>query len=164
MQKVNQRIRLLFSFALLLSIGLPLGILGIIFGAINGWIAMLILGILLVVSGFYIMPILWVKYAERRGDRVLMFMIEYEHIYTVEGLSTQTGFPAPDVRQRLQRLILSHALVGYLFREDTLEYNTNVKQSKKTRKTKKCRHCGAVMFYDGMKYQCDYCRQTESES
>ncbi len=152
-----------FGFALGLSIGFPIGVLGIIFGAVNGWIAMMICGIVLVATGFYGMPLLWIKFGERRQDRTLLFMIEYEHIYTVSGLSAQTGFSEADVRQRIMRLIHAQALIGYLFRDDTLELNMNEKQTVRNRKTKKCRHCGAVMFFDGLRYRCDYCRQTESE-
>ncbi len=163
MNKINQTLRLLFAFSLLLSIGFPLGVLGIIFGATGGNTFLLVGGILLTAAGFYVMPILWVRYAERRGDRTLCFMIEKEHIYTVEGLVAQTGYTEENVRTRIMRMIHGHILVGYLFRDDVLEQNENEEQSTKRRRTKKCPQCGALMVFDGLHFYCEYCRYTERE-
>ncbi len=160
---LNKKIKTLFAFSLGLSIGLPLGILGIVFGAINKWWILLALGILLVVAGFYGMPILWVKYAERRGDRMLLRMIETEYIYTVSGLARQSGYEEKDVRERLRRMIHQHILVGYLYIEDTLILNTNEKQEKAPPPAKKCQNCGAEMIFDDEGYRCDYCGSRAAE-
>ncbi len=157
MNVLNKKLRLLFSFSLALSIGFPLGVLGIIFGAVKGIVALLVVGIVFTVAGFYAMPLLWVRYGERRGDRTLLFMIEKEFIYTVEGLSVQTGYKADDIRTRINRMIHDHILVGYLFVDDTLVLNTNEQQREAAAPTRKCPNCGAEMVYDGEKYNCDYC-------
>ncbi len=157
MEKINKKIRLLFWFALGLSVGFPLGVLGIIFGAIQGLIPLLIAGIVFTVGGFYAMPILWVRYGERRGDRSLLRMVLYENIYTVEGLARQSGYAENTVREKLKRMILNHELTGYLLVDDVLELNTNAKQTAKTRETKKCEACGAMMSFDGVKFVCEYC-------
>ncbi len=85
MQKLNKSIRLYFWFLLVLSVGFPAGILGIIFGATKDLIALLVAGIVFTVLGFYLMPILWLKYAERRQDRGLYCMIVQDGILTVAG-------------------------------------------------------------------------------
>ncbi len=157
MEILNKQIRTLFYFSLFLSVALPLGILGIIFGAINGNIALLVIGIVFTVAGFYVMPILWVKYGERRGDRTLLRMIETEYIYTVAGLARQSGYDANNVRERIRRMIHSHVLVGYLFIDDTLVLNSNEKQQKAPVQAIKCQSCGAEMIHDGTAYVCSYC-------
>ncbi len=157
MKTINKKIRILFFFALALSIGFPAGILGIIFGGIKRMIPLMILGIVLVVAGFYAMPILWVQYANKRQDRTLLNMIEHEHIYTVQGLALQTGNNEKAVREKLKNMLRKRELVGYLLVDDTLELNTNVKQTAKTRRTQKCENCGAMTRFDGVKFVCDYC-------
>ncbi len=92
MNKLNAKINRLFGISLAMSIGFPIGILCVVFGAINWIVPLFVVGILLVVAGFYIMPILWVQYAEKRGYRVVLRMIENEHIYTYVELSEQTGY------------------------------------------------------------------------
>ncbi len=152
MTELNKKIRLLFFFALGISIAFPLGLLGIIFGAVFGMIPLMVIGIVITVSGFYAMPILWVRYGERRGDRTLLFIIENERIYTVSELALQTGYKEDDVRNRIRRMIHGRSLVGYLFINDTLELNIPAPPP-----TKKCTGCGAVMKHDGVKYRCEYC-------
>ncbi len=158
MQKLNKSIRILFFVSLALSIGFPLGILGIIFGAVYFIVPLLVIGIILVVGGFYAMPILWTKYADKRHDRTLLFMIEHEYIYTVADLAAQTGFKEKNVRERVKNLIMSHYLVGYLFRDDMLERNTNKRQSETSARTKECPRCCATMWFDGIRFRCDYCK------
>ena len=80
MNKLNKSIKTLFFISLGLSIGFPLGIICIVFGATKGLIPLLVLGIILTVAGFYVMPLLWMKYADKRQYRSLMNIIENEHI------------------------------------------------------------------------------------
>ncbi len=157
MKQINKKIRILFAFALSLSVGFPAGILGIVFGATKDIVPLLVTGIIFTVAGFYVMPILWVRYAERRQDRTLLKMVMYENIYTVKGLAAQTGYTEQIVRDKIKRMILARELVGYLLVDDVLELNTNAKQTAKTRLTKKCENCGAMTCFDGVKYICEYC-------
>ncbi len=159
MQKINQSIRLLFAFALALSVGFPAGVLCIVFGAANGIPALLVTGIVLAVLGFYVMPILWLKFADRRHDRALLLMIEHDRLLTVADLAAQTGYSFDDVRNRIKRLIASRALVGYLLRDDLL-LSADAKKHAETN-TKKCSCCGAPMTFDGIKFLCEYCQNVE---
>ncbi len=157
MQEINKKIRVLFGFALGLSICFPLGILGIVFGAVKGIIFLLVAGIVFTVAGFYAMPLLWVRYAERRQDRTLLTMILHENIYTISGLAAQTGYAENVVREKVKKMLLSRELSGYLLVDDVLELNTNTKQTARTSQTKKCENCGAMMVFDGVKFVCEYC-------
>ncbi len=163
MSVLNKKIGLLFGFSLGLSIGMPLGILGIVFGATGGNVFLLVGGIALTVAGFYVMPILWVRYAERRGDRTLFRLIEHEYIYTVSGLALQSGYAEENVRERIKRMIHDRALVGYLFIDDELTLNKNQKQKKAPLPAKKCPNCGAQMQHNGNHYFCEYCQSRYAE-
>ncbi len=163
MQKLQKSISTLFWVSLGMSVGFPLGVLGIIFGAVFFIIPLLVIGIVLTCAGFYVMPIMWVKYGERRGDRTLLFMIENEHIYTVSALARQTGYKEANIRERITGMIHRQELVGYLFHDDMLELNTNVPQTEDSRRTRHCPQCGASMLFDGIKFRCEYCGHTEYE-
>ncbi len=162
MELLNKKIKTLFWVALMLSVGFPAGILGIIFGASEGIVALLVAGILLCVAGFYVMPILWLKYAERRQERTLLLMIECDHIRTVAELAAQSGHSEADVRAKIKRMINSRVLVGYIFCEDVLESNNNKLKEELSLQTRKCECCGAPMIFDGKKFLCEYCRHTQT--
>ncbi len=163
MAKVNKRIKLLFWISLALSLGFPCGVLGIVFGAVKKIVFLLVIGIILTVGGFYVMPIMWVKYGEARQDRTMLFMIMNEHIYTVAGITAQTNFSEQTVRARINKMILNHELVGYLFIDDTLVVNTNRDAKEIPYKTKKCENCGAEMLWNGEVFVCEYCKSVFTE-
>ncbi len=157
MDLINKKIRLLFWISLAPSVGFPLGILGIVFGANKGLTPLLATGIVATVAGFYVMPLLWVRYAERRQDRTLLRCVLNDNIYTVKDLAVYTGYTEQTVRDKLKRMILKRELTGYFLVDDVLEINTNVKQATRPSRTKKCENCGAMMGFDGVKFVCEYC-------
>ncbi len=161
MDKMNRCVRGYFAWALGLSIGFPVGVLCIIFGAIKGVTIMLVAGIILALAGFYVMPLLWIKYGERRKFRTILRFILEEHIYTVQGLSAQAGCTEKRMRYIINYLVLANYLTGFLIDGDTLVLNSNKKQSSRTAETKKCTNCGGKMIFDGLKFVCDYCGSTE---
>ncbi len=160
MNSLNKKIRTVFFISLALSVGFPLGILGIIFGAVNGIVPLLVLGIVFTALGFYLMPILWVKYAELRGDRTLLFMIEHDKLYTVSALARQSGYPEKDVSTRIMRLIRSRCLIGFIFENDTLITNrefSNNDNKEKAYSDLICPRCSALVKHNGKEYMCEYC-------
>ncbi len=160
MKKLNKNIGVLFGISLGLSIGFPVGVLLVVFGAVKWIIALLVIGIILVVGGFYIMPIMWVKYAERKSYRRILSLIENENIYTYAELAEQTGYNDKKIRQMVQYLVTFEYLTGYLIKEEGLRINTNQKQIK-VAKTNKCPNCGGIATFDGEKFVCDYCGTAE---
>ncbi len=159
MEIIRRKLRLVFSFALGLSVGFPLGILGIVFGAVLSWWVLLAVGILFVVGGFYAMPLLWVKYADLRHDRTLLSMITEERILTVSALAAQTGFPEKEVRTRILRLLQSRALIGFLFENDTLLENTKAEEEPPLY-TMDCPRCAAPITSATRTFRCEYCGGT----
>ncbi len=161
MQAINKKIRVTFWFALGLSIGFPLGVLGIIFGAVGSAFVLMGVGILLTVGGFYGMPLLWVKYGDLRHDRTVIFMIEHEKLLTVTEIAAQTGYTDQDVRDRIVKMIRTHTLTGYIFSSDMLIKNEKRDNAEKTGTSKPCPQCGAMMQHNGERFRCEYCGYTE---
>lgn len=143
--------------AILLTIFLPAGILGIIFGASKGITMLLVAGIIATVLGFYGAPIAWVNFGSFKSNGVILNLIENENIYTVEDLASQTMRKSDEVRNSINQLILKNYLKGYLFKNDILEINTNQKQTGDVREKAKCPNCGGPMEFDGINYVCSYC-------
>ncbi len=165
MEKINKSLKLLFAFALALSIGFPCGILGIIFGATGHMTALLVLGIIFTVLGFYVMPILWVMYGTLRGDKGILLMIEADGLYTVFDIANQTGYAVKDVRDRINKLIKKRWLTGYAFADDELvPIGGRPTRERKSYPAKPCPQCGAQIAHDGEKYECEYCGFIESEA
>lgn len=143
--------------AILLTVFLPAGILGIIFGASKHITILLIAGIIATVLGFYGAPIAWIGVGTIKSNGVILNLIENENIYTVTDLASQTMRKPDEVRNSINQLILKGYLKGYLFKNDILEINTNQKQTGDVREKTKCPNCGGPMEFDGINYVCSYC-------
>lgn len=156
MKKLDCVIKKLFWFSLGLSVGFPAGVVAIIYGASNHQYAIMVLGILFAVAGFYVMPILWLQYGEKKTYKSLLLMIEEEHIYSTNDLASQTGKNQEKIREMVKYLINKHYLTGYIFKDDVLQINNNRKQTKEEG-FKRCPNCGAKMHYENDHYVCDYC-------
>ncbi len=160
MELLNKQIKTLFLVSLALSVGFPAGVLCIVFGAAGGMVPLLVAGIVLCVAGFYVMPVLWLKYAERRRERTLLLMIEQDHLRSVSELALQSGYAVADVRTKLKRMISARILVGYLFQDDVLEDNNNQLKQEFAHQSRKCDCCGAPMVFAENHFLCEYCRHT----
>ncbi len=156
MKKLNSDINKLFWWALGLSVGFPVGVVCIVFGAVNHQFILMAFGIVLAIAGFYVMPILWVQFGEKKGYKSLLLMIENDYLYSVAELSAQTGKPENKIREMIKYAIFKQYLTGYLFKDDVLTINNNIKQTKQYN-TKQCPTCGAKMHFKDDRYVCDYC-------
>lgn len=164
MKKLNQKIQTTFIVALIFSIMLPGGILATIFGATKGMTALMVIGIVCIVLGFYGTPMIWISYANKRGLRTILNLIENENIFTVTELSEQLSKRRQDIVSSINALITGGYLTGYLFKNnETLYLNTNQKQSKKNTLKTKCPNCGAMMDSDGLNFVCGYCGYVKRE-
>lgn len=159
MEKLNKKINIFLIIAIILSIGFPLGILGIIFGATKSLSEIiLVMGILFTVAGFYVMPILWINYGELKRKRRILLLINNENIYTASSLARQLSIDEESVKNSIAYLIEKGYLTGFLFVDrERLMLNTNKKQTGETRPKIKCPNCGALMDYDEVVSVCEYC-------
>lgn len=158
MKKLNNKINVVLIVALILSVGFPLGVVGIIFGATKSLTALLVVGILFAVAGFYVMPILWINYGELKRKRRILLLINNENIYTTSSLAKQLSIDEESVKNNIAYLIEKGYLTGFLFVDrEKLVLNTNKKQTGETRPKIKCPNCGALMDYDEVVSVCEYC-------
>lgn len=119
----------LLIISILFSIGFVVGIPAIIFGAIYGgaMIALMVVGIIMVVCGFYGAPILWIAYGEKVKQSSIYDMITVDGITDVKTISNSIGSANEEqVKQIIKILIEKRYLTGYKFEKDEVS-TTNKK-------------------------------------
>lgn len=147
---------ILFFIALFATIGFVAGIPLIIVSASNSNTFGLIMGIILVVFGFYGAPMLWISYAGFKQQCRVVDAVTKENIYTVSGIATQLQLSPEQVKAHLSKAVNKNYLKGYLFDGNELKINNNKKQEKQTYQ-KKCENCGGNLEKDENGYYCPYC-------
>lgn len=162
MEKLKKNIKFRFAMAMLFTLFLPAGIVSIIFGGTKGMTALLVVGIVMAVLGFYGSPMWWIGFGELKSKVVLMRLILNENVYSISELATQLSTTPENVNKDINYLILNNYLTGYLVHGDLLELNRNKKQDAKNTKKSKCPNCGGVMEFDGVNWICQYCGHTVS--
>ncbi len=160
MDGLRKHIRLLFFTALSMSVGLPLGILAIVFGAIKWIVPLFACGIAFVAVGLIVTPFAWIRYVERRHDRKILRLIEREGVDTIADLSRRTGWSEWHVRGRVRRMMFLHLLEGYLLPNDRIAIDP---RRSAVARTRRCDRCGANMRHNSIKFICDYCHNTADE-
>ena len=138
------------GLAIALTVGLIVGIPCIVVGAVKmgdvkAFAALLAVGIVLTVLGFYGSPIAWSRMSSVNQELTLVQAVTTEHLYTVADLS--------------QRLNLKgkHTSVGYIREGDTLVLNEN-RALGPTVHDFECPRCGApISVTAGEKARCPYC-------
>ena len=94
MEKIKKKIHTYFGVGLALVIGLPAGIIMTVFGAVKGITALLVIGIVLIVAGFYVGPIMLVQVGEKKKLGRVISAIENQNLYTAEEIASGTGIKA----------------------------------------------------------------------
>lgn len=147
-------------FAILLSVGFPCGVAMIILGAISGDTVTLVSGIVLTVAGFYVMPMLWISYANSAKYAKIAKVVERDNIYGVADISEQIGLAPDKGIEAVREAIAKGYLTGYRIKNNTeLELIDNAKQIRTDYKTVKCSACGATYSYKRTDKNavCPYC-------
>ena len=153
MKKLDAIINKYLLWSIVLTVGFPCGVVGIIMGATKGMPWLLGVGIALVVIGFYGAPMLWIKFGEYKSMKSTLGAIENDNIYTVSDICEQTSKNNATVVGEINKLIEKRCLVGFLFKnKDHLEANNNQKAGRRV----KCPNCGALME-TGTENGCPYC-------
>jgi len=157
MELIDKAITKKLLMSILFTIFLPAGILAIIFGATKGMTALLIVGIVMTVLGFYGSPILWINFGELKRLRMILNLILVENIYSAQEIAEHISSNVETVNSDINKLIIKGFLKGYLFKEGYLQLNRNKKQKMEDVKKYKCPNCGGFMEYNGIDYTCEYC-------
>lgn len=138
-------------FSVLAVVGIPI----IILGVDNTFL--LILGIALVVSGFYGLPFAWIAYGNKRVRLRILQAICNENIYTISELSSQLNIDRPTILGHIRALINKNYLCGYLLKDnEVLVLNENIKLEKSLYSVV-CTSCGAKTVVDNQQTLCPYC-------
>lgn len=160
MEALNKSIKKSFARALIFTLFLPIGIVGIILTctlhfANPYFVLSLTVSIVLAVLGFYGSPMTWVNYCSYVGLKNIMALIENENIYSVQQIANQLSQNPKQVATSITTLISKGYLRGYLFVDnDHLVLNTNTKLKESKAKIK-CENCGALTSHN--LDSCEYC-------
>lgn len=156
MNPVKRAVRSAFAVSILLTFALAAGIPAIVLGAEYGITAVLAIGVVCVVCGFYGVPVAWISYANKRGLARLVFAVTEEHIYSVAELSAQLSISEKEIRTRLTACFQHKYLPGYRRDGDDIILNEGVALGKKER-VAECPNCGAKFSYTADRARCPYC-------
>lgn len=155
MKEYKKSLSILLAFSVLLTIFLPLGIVGTVLGAVNELWVVFGLGIGMTVVGFYGSPLIWISYGEKKKVGIVLKLIECENFYSVESIATQLTQDYSWVEKAINKLIEKGYLKGYIYKDGKLSINNNVKQVKTS--GTKCPNCGGRIVSKDSKMECEYC-------
>lgn len=155
MKRLKQSHTKTLIFALLLSIGFVLGILGIIFGAVNGMTWLLVIGIIATVMGFYGAPLVWIRYGEQSSYLAVLECIEIDNIFVLDDIANNLGKKPREILGRVNYLISKRYLTGYLLVDQ--KYLKPIEENKEVVVTHKCPYCGATLSVGENISSCEYC-------
>ena len=158
MEKIKKKIRTFFWVGLAFLIGLPAGVIMTVFGATKGITALLVVGIVLIVAGFYVAPIMLVQVGEKKKLGRVIAAIERQNLYTAEEIAAGTGIREKAVLGYINEALQKGYIIGYKWENGRLELIKNRRQSLE-KSTKKCPYCGAQAIIDPKESTgvCPYC-------
>ena len=158
MDKVKKKIRTYLGVGIALLIGLPAGIVMTVFGATKGITALLVIGIVLIVAGFYVGPVLLVQVTEKKKLGRVISAIDNQNLYTAQEIAAGTGIREKVVLGYINEALQKGYIIGYKLENDRLEL---IKSRKQTwdKSTQKCPFCGAPVVVDPKAEStvCPYC-------
>ena len=159
MTDIEKKRKRLFTAALLLSIGFPAGILGIIFGAVEGITVLLVAGIILTVAGFYVMPMLWVQYGETRIYLSLNYAIKRDGLRKISEIAAQLGVNEARAKELIEKSFANRYIEGFKFSEDGTAIEEIISKERAAEELipAKCASCGATAMVSRADPRCPYC-------
>lgn len=150
------------TLAILLTIGLPLGIVFIIIGATNKdasvvYKVMLGIGITLAVLGFYGSPMAWVKYGPQKKYARIIDAIKREGFRDVNEIANHLSMQPKDVQDAVRVSIDKQYLTGYTI-EDTKIIPLNNRPDDLGVYTIECPYCGGITeTSNNLQVKCQFC-------
>lgn len=156
----------MLTVAIVLSIGLPVGIVMTILCAINKIWILMALGIVLIVAGFYGAPICWTRMADYNKTITLLRAIEEQNLYTVSELSTYMSINEKATVGLIQSAIRAGYLNRYLFVDNQRLELITARKQQLHHFSFKCSNCGADVYVEAQAptAKCEYCGKVYSES
>ena len=154
MKSLKSLHRKTFFWALFLSVGFVLGILGIIFGATKGITILLVLGIIFTVLGFYAMPIIWIQYGEQTPRIAVLDLIVNDNMLNLDSIAQSLGKRLKDIQIIVNYLMTKRFLKGYVLDGNVLK---PIENNEDVVVTHKCPYCGATLDLEKDISSCEYC-------
>ena len=155
MEKLKQDTAKYFKAALTLSLLVPVGVLGIVFGAIlatwYGWI-MLGVGAAICLAGFYVMPVLWVTFGEYKKLQRIAVSITDENVYYIDMLAQRFQMTPRQTCDAVRKLIAKRYIEGYVFNN-----NRFVMKLQQRTVSVHCPNCGSNVNVYGADGICEHC-------
>lgn len=155
MEKLRKDTQAYFNAALIMTLLLPFGVLGIVFGAIlatwYGWI-MLGLGAAIALADFYVMPILWVKFGEYKTLQRIAASITDEKVYYIDMLAQRFQMRPSAMCDAVRTLIAHQYIEGYVFNNKRF-----VMKLQQRTVSVHCPNCGSNVNVYGADGICEHC-------
>ena len=158
MEKLEKKIKTFAIVGISLLIAFVAGIPMAVFGATMGITALLVIGIIFIVAGFYVSPIMLVQVAEKRKLKRVITAVENQNLYSVADISAGTGISPKAVRGYLNESMQKGYIAGFKMEGDELVLITSKKQTL-NQSTQKCPFCGAQVIINPITGSgvCNYC-------
>ncbi len=158
MEKVTKKIRVFLGVGIALALAFVAGIPMTVLGATNGITALLAIGIIFIVAGFYVSPIMLVQVSEKRKLKRVVQAVEEQNLYTVREIAAGVGIREKAVRGYLTESLQKGYLIGYKLEGDDVVLITAPKQTLSASSIK-CPSCGAQVRLDPLtgEGECGYC-------
>lgn len=164
-----------FGIALTLTISLILGIPLIIVGAIFGGLYFILMGfgIFLTVVGFYGTPIAWTAYGSFKRDVNIVNSINNDGIRELSVICNLYSMTPKNAYDTISKLIQKRYITNLIFNPAGTELILNEgymnlereKQIKSSKRAISCPFCGAQVEFLGYSGKCPYCGNlVESEA
>ena len=145
-----------FCIAMLLIVGFVDGIPMIVFGAVDGITALLVIGIILTVLGFYGAPVAWVQYSNQSMHGAVLAAIEDEGLGSVSAIAAHLGKNEKNIRAGVDYLISHGCLKGYVLDAEGGISRSAPKQGDYI-DLGKCPNCNASLVLREGEIGCPYC-------
>lgn len=137
---LKNKTNLQLIIALVLTVAFIVGIPMIVLGAVNGLTIVMVVGIVFTAVGFYVMPIMWVRYGTMHSALNVLHIIIEDGICDMHLLASNLGRSVKDVSSTVRWLLKNRYLVGVTLQGGKLEPIEKPKQ-----KSLKCPYCGTVV-------------------
>lgn len=154
--KLKQRCLLIFLLSLIFSILGVLSVPGIIIGATNSIIALLVISIVFAVHSFYGLTFWWIYYANLKQRLLILKLIEEQNFYNITEIASQLSTNEDNIKLQINWLINKQYLSNYYFDGINLTINNRKKQQKE-QSNSKCPCCGSNLTIDNNISICEYC-------
>lgn len=159
-KNIKKRVQINLIIAILLAVGFVGGIPLLIISATKGFTFGLIVGIILVVAGFYGTPMQFIHFANLKATARVIDCVLIENIYAVSEIAEHLQDNEKNIAEKITYAVNHEYLLGYKFDGTTLSANNNKKVTRSASQSNKCPNCSGALERDEYGSHCPYCNAT----